>query len=231
MTRGSLPQGVFPLGTEVVTLTPRRPRSSDADPFSGVRGVWSGFREQLEEIGREGIGQPILGVAADADGSVILTAGWDGLIKVWRGDPPRSAGSLTGHDGPVTSVVVDAGGGTAASGGSDGTVRLWDVTTSREIGRPLEGGSWVRSVDLSERWMVSGGDDHVVRLWDRRSGRQVAAFTCDARISVCTLADDNVVAGDDAGGIHVLAIETGSGGPAGATTGSRRATSGGRSRT
>jgi WD40 repeat protein len=193
----------------VVTLTPRRPRSSDADPFSGVRGVWSGFREQLEEIGREGIGQPILGVAADADGSVILTAGWDGLIKVWRGDPPRSAGSLTGHDGPVTSVAADVGGGTAVSGGSDGTVRLWDVTGGREIGRPLEGGPWIRAVDLDERWILSAGDDHVVRLWERWSGEPVAAFTCDARVSVCVLAGDNVVAGDDAGGIHVLAIEAG----------------------
>jgi hypothetical protein len=72
----------------------------------------------------------------------------------------------------------------------------------------------VRSVDLDDQWIASAGDDHVVRLWDRWSGRQAAVFTCDARVSVCVLVGDNVVAGDDAGGIHVLAIETGPEDPA-----------------
>ena len=108
----------------------------------------------------------------------------------------------------------DVGGATAVSGGADGTVRLWDVTGGREIGRPLEGGAWVRAVDLDDRWIASAGDDHVVQLWERWSGRRAAAFTCDARVSACVLAGDDVVAGDDAGGIHVLAIEAGPEAPA-----------------
>jgi WD40 repeat protein len=128
-------------------------------------------------------GHAIFGLAVrELDGRpIILSAGWDDVIRIWDGRTGALVGELVGHDsgtyGGVRAVATTDmhDRPIVVSGGADDTVRVWDLRTARPIGRPLEGHcNGVYSLALGQlagrQIIVSGGSDGTVRLWDLRSG-------------------------------------------------------------
>lgn len=57
------------------------------------------------------------------------------------------------------------------------------------------------------RSVVSASADKSVVLWDLHQGSRLAAFTFDAPVYCCGTAAGRILAGDQAGRVHVLAIE------------------------
>jgi WD40 repeat protein len=87
---------------------------------------------------------------------------------------PGIAG-LTGHTDRVHTVAFSRHG-ILASGSYDGIVRLWDMTTYRQIGRPLAGHDGeIYSVAFSPdgATLATGTDDGNIRLWDVATHRQI----------------------------------------------------------
>ena len=67
------------------------------------------------------------GLAFTADGAVLISAGWDGRLRLWDVGARRLVGDLEGHQWPVGSVQVV--GRTMMSHARDGT-RIWSLATS-----------------------------------------------------------------------------------------------------
>jgi eukaryotic-like serine/threonine-protein kinase len=106
-------------------------------------------------------------VAYLPEGKGLVSAGQDGVIRVWD-DRAGKSRDLTGHKGSVRCLAVDPRGSRILSGGDDGTLRLWDVASGKQLlvfEQAHKGG--VNGVALTRdgRRALSGGADRAVRFW------------------------------------------------------------------
>jgi WD40 repeat protein/serine/threonine protein kinase len=70
---------------------------------------------------------PILCLAFSADGSMLVSGGSDGTVRLWRAEDGEELRCLTGHQGAVRGVAVSPDGRVVFSGGVDGTIRRWAI--------------------------------------------------------------------------------------------------------
>ena len=68
------------------------------------------------------------------DREVIVSAGYDGTVRVWDAVTGQPASPLTGH-GSVYAVAAGRAGDreVIVSAGDDGTVRVWDAVTGQPV--------------------------------------------------------------------------------------------------
>merc|ERR1711998_487803 len=64
---------------------------------------------------------------------VIVSAGWDKLVKVWNLSNCKLRTNLVAHSGYVNTVTISPDGSLCASGGKDGTAMLWDLQEGRHL--------------------------------------------------------------------------------------------------
>src|SRR5204863_6109059 len=82
---------------------------------------------------------PTTAVALHPGTPQILTAGADGLLKLWAppapGKPEEAAVrlSLPAHAGGVVAAAFAATPAQAVTAGADGAVKLWDLTAKKEV--------------------------------------------------------------------------------------------------
>jgi WD40 repeat protein len=120
-------------------------------------------------VGHQG---PVTSLAFTWDGTGLVSAGRDGVLRVHdlrRDAPPRV---LTGHTGVVLTVLVSAGGRVLGTGGVDGTARLWDLTTGKERACLDGHGGAVHALVFSQdvERVFTAGRDRRVREWEVTSG-------------------------------------------------------------
>ncbi|MHB1561357.1 MAG: WD40 domain-containing protein [Isosphaeraceae bacterium] len=138
--------------------------------------VWSTDGKLVKTI-RDEQSDKILAVDFSEDGRSLLTAGDDGLVRVWdlageEAVPRRPARELAPADGAapteVKAAAVSPGPAPViAAGRLDGRIDLWrpGEAKARVIGRAAGA---VRAVAFSRdgRWMAAGGDDPRITLVD-----------------------------------------------------------------
>jgi len=100
---------------------------------------------------------------------LIVSAGWDGLVKVWNLDRCKLRTNLIGHKGYVNTVTVSPDGSLCASGGKDGTAMLWDLNDGRHLSS-LEAGDIIHALCFSPiRYWLCAATASTIKIWDLES--------------------------------------------------------------
>lgn len=111
-----------------------------------------------------------------SDGATLVTAGTDGLAKLWDVATGNVRADLAGHKGKVVCLAVSPDGKTVATGGEDRTVKLWNTRDGSSLST-LEGHSAaVTALAFAPdgKTLASGSVDTKIRIWDvagRRTSR------------------------------------------------------------
>jgi guanine nucleotide-binding protein subunit beta-2-like 1 protein len=105
---------------------------------------------------------------------IIVSAGWDKLVKVWNLTNCKLRANLVGHTGYVNTVTVSPDGSLCASGGKDGSARLWDLNEGKQL-YTLDAGDVIHSLTFSPtRYWLCAATQQGVKIWDLESKALVA---------------------------------------------------------
>jgi guanine nucleotide-binding protein subunit beta-2-like 1 protein len=80
---------------------------------------------------------------------LIVSSGWDKLVKVWNLSNCKLRTNLVGHTGVVYSTSISPDGSLCSSGGKDGCVMLWDVNDGKHL-YSLDAGGTINALTFSE---------------------------------------------------------------------------------
>lgn len=124
---------------------------------------------------------------------VIVSAGWDKLVKVWSLSNCKLRTNLVGHSGYLNTVTVSPDGSLCASGGKDGIAMLWDLTEGKRL-YSLEAGDIIHALCFSpNRYWLVAATSTCIKIWDLESKGMVdelrIEFTAvgkNAQLPYCT---------------------------------------------
>jgi WD40 repeat protein/serine/threonine protein kinase len=140
---------------------------SNPAPLPGVES-WS-----IETRGHRGA---IHATAFSPDGAWLATAGYDGVVRIWKAQDNSLARALLGHAGPVSSLTWSSDRQRAhlLSASDDGTVLLWDVMAGKLLRTfHVSGGKIYAAAWLDEQTVmakISPPEDRIV-FWDANTGK------------------------------------------------------------
>jgi WD40 repeat protein len=78
-------------------------------------------------------GDTIFDLEFSRDGTQLVTAGGDKLIKVWELASKKEVARLEGHTAQVLSVAFNTNATQVVSGGADKGIKVWDIKTREKI--------------------------------------------------------------------------------------------------
>jgi len=100
---------------------------------------------------------------------LIISAGWDKLVKVWNLSNCKLRTNLVGHTGYINTVTVSPDGSLCASGGKDGTAMLWDLNEGKRL-YSLHAGDIIHSLIFSpNRYWLCAATTTGIKIWDLES--------------------------------------------------------------
>jgi len=100
---------------------------------------------------------------------IIVSGGWDKLVKVWNLANCKLKTNLVGHTGYVNTVTVSPDGSLCASGGKDGSALLWDLNDGKNL-YSLDAGDIIHTLCFSPtRYWLCAGTDSGIKIWDLES--------------------------------------------------------------
>merc|ERR1719251_542851 len=100
---------------------------------------------------------------------LIVSCGWDRLVKVWSLINCKLRNDLVGHTGYLNTVCVSPDGSLCASGGKDGTANLWDLNEGKRL-YSLDAGDIIHSLVFSpNRYWLCAATDECIKIWDLES--------------------------------------------------------------
>lgn len=152
-------------------------------------------------------------LAVTADGSRLLSAGADRLVRVWDLRRAAEPARLVGHTSGLRAVVVSADGKTAVSAGEDRSIRVWDLTrgTLRRARAAHDGTITALAVSPDGTRLLSGGTDRTARLWDLATGEALGRFDHAGEVHAVAFSPDGrrFVTGGSGGHLTLREAATG----------------------
>ena len=115
-----------------------------------------------------GAHRPLTAGCLPGDAAHIISAGYDGGIRLLRIADGAESAALMGHVGRVYSLAVSPDGRRLVSGGNDETIRLWDTASHEPVAVFRGHTSYVHCVTFSPdgTQLVSASGDGTVHIWD-----------------------------------------------------------------
>ncbi len=119
----------------------------------------------------------IMDVAYSPDGSRLVTAGADGVAKVWDAQTGAELLSFTNHTAGLLSLAYSPDGRLVATTSirDDATVRVWSPITGEEhfVLRGHSGDIWGIAFTPDSTRLATGGDFGMLKLWDMTTGEEL----------------------------------------------------------
>ncbi|KAG0204961.1 cross-pathway control WD-repeat protein cpc2 [Mortierella sp. GBA30] len=102
---------------------------------------------------------------------VIVSGGWDKVVKVWELTKCKLRSNHIGHTGYINTVTISPDGSLCASGGRDGITMLWDLNEGKHL-YSLEGkgDDIIHSLVFSpNRYWLCAATSSCIKIWDLES--------------------------------------------------------------
>ncbi|KAL4811377.1 WD40-repeat-containing domain protein [Aspergillus unguis] len=97
---------------------------------------------------------------------VIVSAGWDKMVKVWELASCRLQTDHIGHTGYINTVTISPDGSLCASGGKDGVTMLWDLNESKHL-YSLHAGDEIHALVFSpNRYWLCAATSSSITIFD-----------------------------------------------------------------
>jgi len=146
---------------------------------------------------------------------LIVSCGWDKLIKVWNLNNCKLKTNLAGHTGVLYTITISPDGSLCGSGGKDGTAMLWDVNDGKHL-YSLDAQSTINAMCFSPKnyWLCAATDTSI-KIWDLENKNILDELTPDNVntsgipwcVSLQWSADGNTLfAGSTDGSVYVYEI-------------------------
>jgi guanine nucleotide-binding protein subunit beta-2-like 1 protein len=111
--------------------------------------------------------------------NLIVSGGWDKVVKVWSLGNCKLQTNLVGHTGYINSITVSPDGSLCASGGKDGTAMLWDLNKGEHL-YSLNAGGIINSLTFSpNRYWLCAATEKNIKIWDLESKSVIAELIPD----------------------------------------------------
>jgi guanine nucleotide-binding protein subunit beta-2-like 1 protein len=100
---------------------------------------------------------------------IIVSAGWDKVVKVFNLTNCKLKNNLFGHTGYINTVTVSPDGSLCASGGKDGVAMLWDLAEGKRL-YSLDAGDIIHALVFSpNRYWLCAATQTSIKIWDLES--------------------------------------------------------------
>eukprot|EP00923_Selenidium_pygospionis_P011007 GHVN01019194.1.p1 GENE.GHVN01019194.1~~GHVN01019194.1.p1 ORF type:complete len:358 (+),score=52.35 GHVN01019194.1:980-2053(+) len=97
---------------------------------------------------------------------MIVSCGWDKIVKVWNLPDCKLRTNLVGHQSPLYTVTISPDGSLCASGGKDGVAMLWDATEGKHL-HSLDSGPPIQALCFSPlRYWLCSASGSTIKVWD-----------------------------------------------------------------
>lgn len=140
------------------------------------------------------------------NGQYLITAAYDGLIRMWDANTGKKLHVLTGHEEAIDCCAVNNDGSIIASGNyanrGDHTLRLWKADNdynSRIIAKDNRITDIAMTLDGS--LIITTSFDGYVRVWNTSSGERLCQFAAAGKLWSCDCSPDGkkIVVGGEYG--------------------------------
>ncbi|MGH3880356.1 MAG: pentapeptide repeat-containing protein, partial [Actinophytocola sp.] len=121
----------------------------------------------------------VLAVAWSPDGTRILTAGSDPIVRVWDADTGELIYHITGHTGEVRAVAWSPDGTRILTASADSTARIWNADTGELIYHITGHTGEVRAVAWSPDGtrILTASADMPAQIWNADTGQPTHQLT------------------------------------------------------
>lgn len=161
----------------------------------------------------------VIGLSLSRDGKTLVTAGTDGIIRIWDVASGHMQRILSGHTNSIYKAEFSPNEKLLASSSRDSTARIWDFATGRELYKFTGFKCSVKSVAFSPDGKMLGvvGNDGMLKLSDVETGKELRSLVhsnspdVDVSIYSVVFSQDgkNIYAGNGDGTISQWEAATG----------------------
>lgn len=111
----------------------------------------------------------VTGVAISPDGSQVVSAGFDGVLKVWDVATGAQRTAFKAFLDPVWGLAYSPDGKSLAAAGNNRTVNIWSTSSWEQEVKMQGHDSTVRCIAFSPdgQRLVSGGEDQLAMVWSK----------------------------------------------------------------
>jgi len=120
----------------------------------------------------------IYDVSFSVDGTLLVTASEDDLIRVWDVNNAKVLKKWDTHQIPF-SVSMSPKNDFIAYGNGDGSLVLKGIKSFKDVYTLIGHSASIKSIVFSPdgKYLATGGEDEIIRLWDIKKGIEVKKYT------------------------------------------------------